>query len=64
MADNDWNGEGWYRIAFSDGGEDWTNNGPVWFDSEQQLDDELAAARETETETHLAYAEFIDRSEG
>ena len=49
---------GWYRIAFSDGGQDWTNNGPIWIEDLSSFEDEMEAARGTETEFHLAFAEY------
>lgn len=52
-------GAGWYRIAFSDGGQDWTNDGPVWLDDQASFEDEMGAARRSETETHMAYAEYL-----
>lgn len=39
-----WNGEGWYDIDFAEGGQSWTNNGPIWLESEIEYDDELEAA--------------------
>jgi len=54
-----WQGEGWYSISYSDGGQDWTSDGAIWIESKQQLEDELAAAREDETDTHLAYCEYL-----
>ena len=53
-----WEDEGYYRLAWSDGGE-WTNNGPVWFDNMYDLADEFEAARQYETDTHLLYAEKV-----
>lgn len=54
-----WNGEGWYRICWSDGGMDWTSDGPVWFETKRELYAELQSAEEFSTETHLPYAEFV-----
>ena len=54
-----WQGEGFYTIAFSDGGQPWTNDGPVWFDYPSQLHDEMQAARATETDTHIAACEYL-----
>lgn len=53
-----WEGEGWYRIGWSDGGMDWTSNGPVWFESEDQLTDEYMAAWNDATDTHLPFVEY------
>lgn len=55
----EWQGEGWYSIGYSDGGQDWTSNGAIWIESKQQLEDELAAAREDETDTHLVCCEYL-----
>ena len=40
-----WRGAGQYRIAWSDGCEDWTCDGPMGFDTVEELADELGAAR-------------------
>ena len=53
-----WEGEGWYAIRFSDGGMDWTNDGPVWFEVEDDLVDEYMAAWDAATETHVPYVEY------
>lgn len=53
-----WEGEGWYSIGWSDGGMDWTSNGPVWFDSDDQLTDEYMAAWNDATDTHLPSVEY------
>lgn len=58
-ADESWDGEGYYLIGWSDGGMDWTNNGPVWFDRKDDLADELEAAYADNTDTHLPYAEKV-----
>jgi len=50
-----WENEGYYRIGWSDGGTDWTSDGPVWFETVEDLADELACAQENETGTHLAW---------
>ena len=49
--------EGYYEIAFSDGGMKWTNEGPLYFETAEELADELRAAYGDATETHLPYAE-------
>ena len=54
-----WKGEGWYRIGYSDGGQDWTNDGPLWFEFRADLDAEMEAARSHEAETHLAWCEYL-----
>lgn len=59
----DWQGEGWYSISYSDAGQDWTSDGAIWIESKQQLEDELAAAREDETDTHLVCCEYLGDSD-
>lgn len=54
-----WEGEGSYRIAWSDVHEDWTCDGPVHFDTAEELAEELGAAYEYATDTHLPYAERV-----
>lgn len=54
-----WDGEGYYRIGWSDGGMDWTSNGPVWFDDESDLASELLSAYDSSMDTHLPYAEKV-----
>ena len=51
-----WKGDGYYAIGFSDGGMDWTNNGPVWLESVDELSAELEAACGVATDTHLPSA--------
>lgn len=54
-----WKGEGWYNIGWSDGGMDWTNEGPVWFEAKTSLEEEIEAASAVATETHIPYAEYM-----
>lgn len=56
--------EGYYEIAFSDGGMKWTNEGPLYFETAEELADELRAAYGDATETHLPYAEKVDNFQG
>lgn len=53
------NGEGLYKIGWSDGGMDWTSNGPVYFDDLEELQDEVIAALEDATDTHIPCVEFV-----
>lgn len=53
------NGDGNYMITWSDGGMDWTNDGPVYFDSLDDLVDEVRAAIGSATETHIPCTEFV-----
>ena len=54
-----WEGEGYYVIGWSDGGEDWTSEGPVWFDTEEELAAEILCAYGDATDTHLPGAEKV-----
>lgn len=54
-----WDGAGYYRIAYSDGGQDYTNDGAVWYEDIADLRRDLRSAYETATRTHLPYAERI-----
>ena len=56
-VENSWDGEGYYTIAFSDGGEEWTNEGPRYFKTPKELADELRAAYTHATDTHWPYVE-------
>lgn len=59
-------GEGYYEIGFSDGGEDWTNNGPVWFDILMDLQREVRfAVLDAATDTHVPWVQYVgDTVEG
>ena len=59
MSDEYWQGFGWYRIGYSDGGQDFTNDGPVWYESYYDLEEDIDTAQGTETDIHLAYAEYL-----
>lgn len=54
-----WDGAGYYRIAYSDGGQDYTNDGAIWYESAADLVRDLRSAYESATETHLPYAERV-----
>lgn len=53
-----WYGEGWYSVKWSDGGQDYTNDGPVWVETYYQLGDLAAGAEECSGEDHLPYVEY------
>lgn len=55
---NGWHGEGWYSVKFSDGGQDFTNDGPVWVETYWLLDELLGAAEVASSDTHLPYVEY------
>lgn len=57
-------GEGWYTVSYSDGGQDYTNDGPVWVEDVLSFAELMAGAMESATDTHLPYAEFRGNGEG
>ena len=59
-----WKGEGYYSVKFSDGGQDFTNNGPVWLEDEDDLAALYESAWTTATEAHLPYVEYIGQGFG
>lgn len=56
-----WTGPDYYRIAYSDEGMDATNDGAIWYETAADLVRDLRSAYESATETHLPYAERIER---
>lgn len=59
-----WQGEGLYSIGYSDGGMDWTSDGPVWLETAEDLANELTAAWLCgATDTHLPSAEYLGEGE-
>lgn len=54
-----WKGAGYYRIAYSDGGQDYTCDGPVWYESYAQAERAMEDAWQFATPTHLPYSEYL-----
>ena len=54
-----WSGPGLYAVEWSDGGQPWTADGPVWYDDRAQLMEELRAAYLCATEAHTPYVERV-----
>jgi hypothetical protein len=54
-----WSGEGWYRIGYSDGGQDFTNDGAVWHETAAELASNMAGAYAHSSGTHLPYIEYM-----
>ena len=59
-VDDSWEGEGWYQIRFSDGGQSYDE---TWYGTSNELADDLRSAYAGATETHLPYAERVEREE-
>lgn len=55
-----WEGEGWYQVSYSDGGQSCDER---WYGTSDELADDLRGAYEDATETHLPYAERVEREE-
>lgn len=55
----EWQGEGYYSIEYTDGGENWTNEGPIYMITSEELANELRAAYAYATPSHLPYPEMI-----
>lgn len=55
-----WEGEGWYQVSYSDGGQSYDER---WYGTSDELADDLRGAYACATETHLPYAERIEREE-
>lgn len=55
-----WEGEGEYVIAYSDGGQTYE---PRWYATSDELAEDLRGAYADATETHLPYAERVERDE-
>lgn len=51
-----WEGEGWYQVSYSDGGQSYDER---WYGTSDELADDLRGAYEDATETHLPYAERV-----
>lgn len=59
-VDDAWEGEGWYQVRFSDGGQSYDE---TWYGTSNELADDLRSAYAGATETHLPYAERVEREE-
>ena len=59
-VDDAWEGEGWYQVRFSDGGQSYDE---TWYGTSDELADDLRSAYAGATETHLPYAERVEREE-
>lgn len=57
-AEEEWDGEGYYTVAYTDGGMPFTSDGPVWCDYPEDLAALISGANQDMTETHLPVVEF------
>lgn len=58
QAEEVWEGEGWYNVAYTDGGMPATSDGPIWCDSINDLAGLFSMANHTKNDWHMPYAEF------
>lgn len=57
-ADEEWMDEGYYTVGYTDGGMDFTNDGPVWCDYPEDLAALISGANQYMTETHIPVVYF------
>lgn len=60
-ADEEWMGEGFYTVSYTDGGMPFTSNGAVWCDYPDDLAGLVSGANVDATETHLPVVYFEGR---
>ena len=57
-ADEEWMGEGFYTVSYTDGGMPFTSNGAVWCDYPEDLAALISGANQDMTETHIPVVYF------
>ena len=57
-ANEEWMDEGYHTVGYTDGGMDFTNDGPVWCDYPEDLAALISGANVDATETHLPVVYF------
>lgn len=57
-AEEEWMDEGYYTVGYTDGGMDFTNDGPVWCEYPEDLAALISGANVDATETHLPVVYF------
>lgn len=62
-ANEEWMGEGFYTVSYTDGGMPFTSNGAMWCDYPEDLAALISGANVNATETHLPVVEFEDTEE-
>lgn len=55
-----WQGEGWYQINYSDGGQSYD---AIWYEDRWMLTDDYSGAHYGATECHLPYIEYLGDGE-
>lgn len=57
-AEEEWGGDGYYTVAYTDGGMPFTSDGPIWCDYPEDLAEIISGANIDATETHLPVVYF------
>lgn len=57
-ANEEWMGEGFYTVSYTDGGMPFTSNGAVWCDYPEDLAGLISGANVDATETHIPVVYF------
>lgn len=57
-AEEEWDGEGYYTVAYTDGGMPFTSDGAIWCDYPEDLAAIISGANVDATETHLPVVYF------
>ena len=57
-AEEEWGGEGYYTVAYTDGGMAFTSDGAIWCDYPEDLAAIISGANVDATETHLPVVYF------
>lgn len=57
-ANEEWMDEGYYTVAYTDGGMPFTSDGPVWCDYPEDLAGLISGANQDMTETHIPVVYF------
>lgn len=58
QAAEEWEGEGWYNVNYTDGGMPATSDGAIWCDSVNDLAGLISSANVSATEYHIPVVEF------
>lgn len=58
QAADAWEGEGWYNVAYTDGGMPATSDGAIWCDTVNDLAGLISSANVRATEYHIPVVEF------
>lgn len=57
-ANEEWHDAGYYTISYTDGGMDYTNDGPIWCEYPEDLAALISGANVDATDTHIPVVYF------